>query len=84
LRASIAQWRDIVLDREIVVDDCRRTLDRDVDAFRVAVRERDRAAIHLAHLIDLDDEIACVAETFGPEIADQHAATLLADQAGGR
>jgi hypothetical protein len=76
LRAEIAQWRENVLDLDTAVDDCRRTVDAAVDAFRVAVRERDCAAAHLARLIDWHEELESISVTFGPEIADTFAAQL--------
>jgi hypothetical protein len=53
LAAHIQHWRDTVLDLDILVDDTRHDVDRAVDAFRAAVQERQRAAVHLAHLLEL-------------------------------
>jgi hypothetical protein len=67
LFAEIARWRNIVLDCEVVVDDCRRAVadhrekwgdDDPAEAERLdallaeAIQERDRAARRLATLID--------------------------------
>jgi hypothetical protein len=56
LAAHIAQWRNAVLDYELLVGDRRVELDRAVIAFQDAVRERQRAAVHLQHLLDLADD----------------------------
>jgi hypothetical protein len=52
LLAAIALWRENVFDLDIVVDDRRSDEERSAEATRVAVRERDRAAEHLAQLIE--------------------------------
>jgi hypothetical protein len=57
LIAQIASWRENLLDLDIVVDDCRRDVDRAVEDLRAAVKERDRAALHLAHLIAMHAEM---------------------------
>ncbi len=62
LRAAIRVWRGNVLDAEIVVDDARRAVDGAGDALRAAVRERDRAARQLAHLVALHDELTALSE----------------------
>lgn len=51
--AQIEVWRETVIDLDTIVDDKRRALDRALLELRVAVRDRDRAVTHLAHLIDL-------------------------------
>jgi hypothetical protein len=76
LVVHIARVRDGLIDADILVDDRRRDVDASVDALRVAVRERDRAAAYLAYLIELHNEIADVAATFGGEIAGQYAAVV--------
>ena len=52
-RASIAQWRENLIDLNIVVFDCRQELDAAVDQLRAAVRERDRAADMLDSLMTM-------------------------------
>jgi hypothetical protein len=52
LHASIERWRDNLIDLETLVDDKRQAVDREIDGLRVAVRERDRAARHLASLVE--------------------------------
>lgn len=56
LAAHIAQWRNAVLDYDLLVEDRRQELDRAITAFQDSVRERRRAAIHLQHLVDLVDD----------------------------
>lgn len=73
LRRAIARQRDAVLDWDIVVDDARRDVDRALEALREGVRERGRAAVHLAHLCDLD-ETAETISTFRLTIAPRDAA----------
>ena len=48
---SIAHWRNVLIDCDLMVDDCREAIDADIADYVVALRERDRAAIHLAHLL---------------------------------
>ena len=57
LLAEIARWRNNLLDSEVAVDDAR-------NALQVAIRDRDRTADHLAHLIDW-------AESTQPTTADE-------------
>jgi hypothetical protein len=49
---SIEHQRDALLTLEAAVDTARRDVDQRVEALREAVRERDRAAAHLANLIE--------------------------------
>ena len=49
--AAIERWQQNVIDSDIVVDDARADLERAVDAYRAALRERQRAVDHLTHLI---------------------------------
>jgi hypothetical protein len=56
LRLSIRTWRSNVIDLDTVVDDRRRDVDAAVAALRVTMRERDRAFVHLAHLLELHKE----------------------------
>jgi hypothetical protein len=56
LREAIVRWRENVLDLDLVVDDKRTAVDLAIDELRTAVRERDRAAVHLAHLIALAED----------------------------
>jgi hypothetical protein len=53
LLRHIARQRDQVLDFDILVDDARQTVNRAVADLRAAVYHRDRATVHLAHLIEL-------------------------------
>ena len=53
LAAQVRLWRENVLDLDVLVDDKRAAASLAVYELREAVRERDRAAVHLAHLIDL-------------------------------
>lgn len=55
LRASIELWRNNLIDLETSVNDKRQAVDRTLHEFFAAVRERDRAAAHLAQLIDWHD-----------------------------
>ena len=48
----IERWRDNVIDLDRLVDDRRADVVSAVEALRAAVRERDRAACHLAHLLE--------------------------------
>jgi hypothetical protein len=75
LRASIDVWRNNLIDFHVEVDDKRRAVDQALDELRIAVAERDRAALHLAQLIGWRDELEGVA-SFGPQ------RSLLADDAG--
>ena len=50
--AAIARWRENLIDLDVVVDDKRRLVEDALDELRVALRERNRAARHLAHLVD--------------------------------
>jgi hypothetical protein len=72
LAMEIAKWTDRMIDLEIGVDAAREAVDRSVAEFRVAVRERDRAVVHLAQLVGWRGEIASfansVASDVGPEI----------------
>jgi hypothetical protein len=52
---AITRHIDSVLDLNVVVADERHELEAALDRFRNAVRERDRAEIHLEHLFDLLD-----------------------------
>jgi len=47
----IVRWRDRVIELDMRVEETRRAVDRAVGEFQDAVRERDRAADHLRHLI---------------------------------
>jgi hypothetical protein len=76
LQTHIARQRDVVLDYEIVVDDPRAALDRHVQALRTAVRDRDRAAVHLANLIAWHDELEAHVERVGPGTPAGHIAML--------
>lgn len=51
LHSALERQRDQVIDLDIAVDDARQAVDRAVGDLRVAVRERDRAAVHLKYLI---------------------------------
>lgn len=84
LRRAIARQRDRVLDWGIAVDDARADVDRNLDRCRESVREQNRAAAHLAYLIKLHNEIEAVADVFGSDIADQHAATMAEGNGGHR
>ena len=55
---SIARWRENLIDSEIVVSDACRDLHTSRDRFRVAERECNRIADHLAQLIALADRSA--------------------------
>lgn len=70
-RAQIARWRENVIDLDVVVDDRRQDLDRAADALRNAVRERDRAAAHLQHLIE------CYADAVPPWTTEHKACGLI-------
>jgi hypothetical protein len=52
LRAALRRAEDNLIDLDVVVDDCRREVARALEALRAAVRERNRAAGHLADLVD--------------------------------
>jgi hypothetical protein len=56
LLAAIERQRDAVWDWDVVVDDARTAIDRDVLTLQMAVRERDRAARYLQFLIELATE----------------------------
>ena len=58
VRAAVERQQHVVLDLDIAVDDARVQIDRDVDQLRDAVRERDRAHLHLQHLIESAPESA--------------------------
>jgi len=62
---EIARWRENLLDFELVVDDKRQAIDRALDELRAAVRERDRAAAHLQHLVGLASDLSPEAATRG-------------------
>jgi hypothetical protein len=66
LLEQIELTRDALLDLEIVVDDSRRTVDAAVEDFKSAVRERNRAAAHLAALIGEHEAIAALLEPLEP------------------
>nr|ALS92292.1 MetaGeneMark_Unknown Function [uncultured bacterium] len=53
LRVHIARWRENVLDLDLVVDDKREAERIAFSERRDAERDRDRAVVHLAHLIEL-------------------------------
>ncbi len=57
LDAQIALWRGNLVDLDIVVDDKRQVADRDLEDVRKAVHERDRAAAHLARLIEWREHV---------------------------
>jgi hypothetical protein len=73
--ASIQQFRDNLLDTDIALDDADRAVAAALEAQERARQERHRVARHLQYLIDLHDECAALAETFGPEIAAQCVST---------
>jgi hypothetical protein len=56
-----------VLDLDLVVDRQREAVDLSVDELRAAVHERDRAATHLAQLIDWRDTLQSIRATCGSE-----------------
>jgi outer membrane protein TolC len=77
---AIAMWRDRLIAADLAVDAARTDVDATVERLQAAVRERDRAAEHLAHLLgwnadehvrrrDDDDFVRSIAATFGPETA---------------
>jgi hypothetical protein len=74
LRAQISRQRDHVLDLDLAVDLAREDLDRYVTHLHVAVFERDRAAAHLAGLLEWCAALEGVEEWFGPEISAVFAA----------
>ena len=55
LRVQVARWRENLIDLETVVDDTRHALER-------AVRERNEAALHLAHLVERYTHLTSVAD----------------------
>ena len=61
LAGHIARWREHVIDHDSLVDDKRRAVDHAVHELRLAVRERDRAADRLAHLLELHEQIEVAA-----------------------
>jgi hypothetical protein len=76
-RLSIEHWRDNVLTLEALVDEKRHVGDRAVEEFREAVRERDRAATHLARLVDWqEEEVQSIGATFGPELGGRMAEAM--------
>lgn len=52
LHAALLRAQDNVIDLDLVVDDCRRDVDGALGALRTAVRERERAVVHLAQLTE--------------------------------
>lgn len=54
LQAAIARQRENVLDLQVAVDDACAQVERDLELLRATVRERDRADVHLQHLIETD------------------------------
>jgi len=57
---NIERQRDLVFDLDLVVESARKQVDGDVNQLRDAVRERDRARVHLQHLMEMaeDEEAA--------------------------
>jgi hypothetical protein len=53
INLAIDRQRNLVLDLDAVVGDARAVVERDVEALQSAVRERDRATVHLEHLVAL-------------------------------
>lgn len=51
IKAHIDRSRDILIDLDLHVDAARADVERALEALRGAVRERNRAADHLAHLM---------------------------------
>jgi hypothetical protein len=51
ITAQIQLWRANVIDLDLAVDDRRRDVARAIIALRLAVHQRDRAALHLRDLI---------------------------------
>ena len=58
LDQAIAQCDANIADFNVLIDDKRQAIDRDVDEFRTAVHERDRVIEHRARLTTLRDEEA--------------------------
>jgi hypothetical protein len=52
LRVSIGRWRDELIDLDTAVDDARRHVNAAVEQLQTAVRERDRARVHLTRLVE--------------------------------
>jgi predicted sulfurtransferase len=50
--AAVARWRENLIDLDVVVEDARQRVEAALAEWRDAVRERDRAAAHLAHLVE--------------------------------
>ena len=73
LMAALEQFRDNLLDADVVLDDADRAVVAAFEEQERARRERNRIARHLQHLIDLHDEIESVSATFGPETGAAHA-----------
>jgi hypothetical protein len=73
LERAIEKQREVVIDLNIAVDLAREDIDGAIERLQTRVRERDRGTEHLARLIEWRDELAAVADTFGPEIAETFA-----------
>ena len=56
LHKAIAQARGHILRCERAVDDARHRLNQSVADLQDAVRERDRALVHIQHLIEMADD----------------------------
>jgi hypothetical protein len=61
LRLAISHQRAVVRSCELAVEAAREALDRDLEALQTAVRDRDRALVHLAHLRDWFTDVATAA-----------------------
>jgi ABC-type transporter Mla subunit MlaD len=66
---QIERQRESVIDLDSAVDGARSRVNDAVEQLRDAVRERGRAVIHLAQLVDWHEELESIGRTFGPEIA---------------